>query len=184
MGKVLIDPWRPVYPTPAGLITSLAPDGTPNIITLGEVFNLSLHSPPIAGIAIRKATYSHGLITASREFVINLPTTRIVEQVERCGSVSGRDADKFALTGLTPIPASRVKPPLIAECPINIECVLLKVEEIGDHDLFQGEVVAVHADDDVLGDDGKVAYDRLDAMVLMLNYRVPRVYYALGEKKG
>ena len=144
MSKVQIKPYRPIYPTPAGLITSVAPDGRANIITLGEIFNLSLRSPTIVGIAIRKATYSHGLIAQSGEYVVNLPTTRILAAVDRCGSVSGRKVDKFAAFGLTPLPAAVVRPPLIAECPVNVECKVIGMEEVGDHDLFKGEVVAAH----------------------------------------
>jgi len=91
-----VKPFRPVYPSPAALITSVSEDGCPNIITLGEVFNVSISDPVILGIAIAKPRYSHELITATREYVVNLPTSSMVETVDRCGSVSGRDVDKFA----------------------------------------------------------------------------------------
>ena len=79
-----------------------------NIITLGEVFNVSISDPVILGIAIAKPRYSHELISATREFVVNLPTSSMVETVDRCGSVSGRDVDKFVEFRLTmlPIPPS------------------------------------------------------------------------------
>lgn len=179
--KVEIKPFRPIYPTPAALITSVAPDGKPNIITLGEVYNLSLRQPTIVGISIHKARYSHELITKSGEYVVNLPTARMVEQVDRCGSVSGREVDKFAAFGLTPLPAKVVKPPLIAECPINIECQVIGIEEIGDHDMFKGLVVAAHVDDTLLDEQGHIRVDKLDVLCFIHSFDFGG-YWALGPK--
>ena len=184
MSKIQIKPFRPIYPTPAGLITSIAPDGRANIITLGEIFNLSLRSPTIVGVAIRKATYSHGLIAQSGEYVVNLPTTRILAEVDRCGSVSGRKVDKFTAFGLTPLPAAVVKPPLIAECPVNVECRVIGMEEVGDHDLFKGEVVAAHVDEDLLDEGGRVRLDRLDVVCFMHSFDLHGEYWSLGRKLG
>jgi len=101
------------------------------------VYNLSLGTPAIVSISIRKATYSHGLIAAAGEFTVNLPTTSLLEKVDRCGTTSGRDVDKFAAYGLTAVPGDEVKAPLIAECPVNLECRVIGFQEIGDHDMFQ-----------------------------------------------
>jgi flavin reductase (DIM6/NTAB) family NADH-FMN oxidoreductase RutF len=157
-----------VYPTPAGLVTSVDAAGKPNIITLGEIFNISISRPVILGIAIRKARYSHGLISETREYVVNLPTVDIAEKVWNCGSVSGRGVDKFERFGLTPLPATVVKPPLIAECPVNLECRVTDVQVIGDHDLFLGEVVAQHVDEDVLDENGKIAVEKLNGFAFVL----------------
>ena len=184
MAKVIVEAMRPVYPTPAALVTSMSPDGRPNIITLGEVFNVSLRRPPIVGLAIRKATYSHGLITETREFVVNLPTTGLMRQTDFCGTHTGRDTDKFAETGLTPVAADKVRPPLIGECPLNIECRLLSVQEVGDHDLFLGEVLLVHADDSLLDAEGRVSPGRLDTFCFMYNCGHAGEYFALGAKIG
>jgi flavin reductase (DIM6/NTAB) family NADH-FMN oxidoreductase RutF len=184
MSKVSIKPFRPIYPTPVAMITSVAPHGKPNIITLGEVYNLSLSSPTIVGISIRKATYSHGLISQSGEYVVNMPTTRILEEVDRCGTLSGRRVDKFGEFGLTPVPARIVKPPLIEECPINIECKVIGMEEIGDHDMFKGEVVAAHADDSLLDEQGRVCPDRLDTLCFMFCFNFGGEYWSLGRKLG
>jgi flavin reductase (DIM6/NTAB) family NADH-FMN oxidoreductase RutF len=116
--------------------------------------------------------------------VVNLPTVGLVEKVDRCGTVSGRDVDKFATIGLTPLPASVVKPPLIAECPINVECVVRDVIEMGDHDTFVGEVVAVHADQELLDERGQVCLGRLEAFCLMSNYGSRGGYWSLGKPIG
>jgi len=180
MKKVRIKPYRPAYPSPAALVTCVDEAGKPNIITLAEVFNISIREPVILGIAIRPATYSHGLISQTREYVVNFPTSRMIEQVDRCGTVSGRSGvDKFAAFGLTPVPADEVQPPLIAECPVNVECKVLDVQTIGDHDLFTGEVAAVHVDQDKLDADGKILVDRLSAFAY-----IEGQYWSMGERIG
>ena len=184
MSKVTIKPFRPVYPTPVALITSVAADGKPNIITLGEVFNISLRTPTIVGVAIRKATYSHGLISESGEYVVNLPTTQMLKAVDRCGTTTGRRVDKFAEFGLTPAPATVVRPPLIAECPVNLECKVIGIEVVGDHDLFKGEVVATHIDDTLLDEQGRVRPERLDVLCFMFNLNFRGEYWSLGRKLG
>jgi len=158
--------FRPVFPSPAGLITSTKPDGTPNIITLGEVFNLSISHPVIVGIAIAPARYSHELISARREYVVNLPPASLWPKTLACGQCSGRDTDKFAEIGLTPLPATCVKPPLIAECVVNIECRVVRIETFGDHDLFAGEVLAVHANPEYANADGNLDPSKLSAVVM------------------
>lgn len=179
--KILLDDlFRPVNPSPAALITSVDDVGKPNIITLAEVFNISVNRPVIAGIAIRPATYSHSLIQKSGEFVINLTTSGIVEKVDRCGRISGRSGfDKFKEFGLTPVPPKFVKAPLIAECPVNIECRVISIQRIGDHDLILGEVVAVHADDDLLDAQGKLMTEKLDLLVYVSGH-----YWSLGHHLG
>jgi len=163
--RVSYEPTRPIFPSPTGLITSVDAEGRPNIITLGEVFNLSIREPVIVGIAIAPARYSHELISAGGEFVVNLPPADLLDRVLQCGQASGRHVDKFAEFGLTPLPATHVVPPLIAECPVNIECRVLDVQTIGDHDLFQGEVLEHHVSPELLGADGRIAPERLSAVV-------------------
>ena len=79
--------------------------------------------------------------------------------------------------GLTPLPADEVRPPLIAECPVNLECQVLDVHTIGDHDLFLGQVVAMHVDESVLDEAGEIVADRLDMLVY-----VTGEYWSGGER--
>jgi len=172
--------FRPVYPTPAALITSVAEDGTPNIITLGEVFNISISDPVVVGLAIMPSRYSYELIERSGEFTVNLPTAKMAEVVDRCGAVSGREVgDKFAHVGLTPVPAAKIRPPLIGECPINLECTLTDIVKSGDHDLFRGQVVAQHVDEAYLDERGNIAVERLDPLCYILGQ-----YWSAGRRLG
>ncbi len=180
MKRLLNNMYRPVNPSPAALITSVDEKGKPNIITLGEVFNVSIKQPVIMGIAIRPATYSHYLIKKTGEYVINLTTSSLVEKVDLCGSVSGRNGiDKFAEFGLTPEASSFVKPPIIKECPVNIECRVAGIQTVGDHDLILGEVMAVHAEDDMIDEQGGLNLGRPGLLVYVTGN-----YWALGEKLG
>ena len=182
MAKRVLDKiFRPVYPTPACLITSLAADGTPNIITLAETFNISIgvEGYVTVGLAIVPSRYSHDLIASSGEFTVNIPTADMVREVDRCGTVSGRRHDKFAYSGLTPLPATKVKPPIIAECPVNLECILIDITQAGDHDLFRGEVVAQHVDEAILNADGTIAIDSLNPLSYVLGQ-----YWSLGRHLG
>ena len=171
-------PFRPVYPSPAALIVSADENQKSNIMTAGEVFNVGLKNPAIIGIALRKATYTHGLISKTMEFTVNFPTSAIIEIVDLIGTVSGRNGlDKFAEYGLTALKSDEVIPPIIDECPVNLECKALSITEVGDHDLFLGEVVAMHVDSDKLGENQKVLIDKVDGFLY-----AEWEYYKFGEK--
>jgi len=135
-------------PTSVVLATCVSSDGEPNIITLGMYMPIS-HNPPLVTIGVSPRRYSHRLIEETREFVVNVPTQDLVKQTVFCGSASGRNLDKFKETGLTPIPAEKVKPPLIKECVSNLECKVVASHECGDHTLYVGEIVAAHIDEEV-----------------------------------
>lgn len=136
-------------PTSVVLATCVDTDGKPNIITLGMYMPIS-HNPPLVTIGISPRRYSHNLVQETREFVVNVPSQDLVTETEFCGSTSGRDTDKFKETKLTPIPADKVKPPLIEECVSNLECKVVASYECGDHTLYVGEIVAAHVDKGML----------------------------------
>jgi flavin reductase (DIM6/NTAB) family NADH-FMN oxidoreductase RutF len=176
--KVKKSPWTALFPCPVVLVTCADSEGKPNIITLawaGVVYS----DPPILGIGIRPHRHSYGLIKNSGEFVVNIPTEGILEEADLCGMVSGRDVDKFSETGLTPEPAEKVKPPLIRECPVNIECVVKKKIPSGVHHLFLGEVIRVHVDQESLNEEGRIDFTRIDPFVYN-----QREYWSLHQKIG
>ncbi len=154
MTKVTKKPTTVLYPVPAVLV-SCGTGQQANIITLAWVGTLC-SEPPLVGIGVRASRYSHGLIKEVGEFVINLPNARQVRWVDHCGMVSGRDEDKWATCGFTPAPAAEVQVPLIAECPVNVECRLRQTLSLGSHDLFIGEIVAVQMDEAVLDERGRL----------------------------
>ncbi|UCC28604.1 MAG: flavin reductase family protein, partial [Candidatus Bathyarchaeota archaeon] len=106
--KAKRDPWTALFPCPVVLVTAVDSEGNPNIITLAWAGTVC-SDPPMVGLGIRPHRYSYDLIEKSGEFVVNLPTVRILREVDFCGMVSGKEVDKFSQTGLTPEPAERVK---------------------------------------------------------------------------
>jgi flavin reductase (DIM6/NTAB) family NADH-FMN oxidoreductase RutF len=167
-----------LYPTPVILVTSSDENGKPNIITLAWAGNIC-SVPPQIGISVRQRRFSNGLIRKVGEFVVNVPTVDILKETDYCGTVSGRRADKFKETKLTPIKATRVKPPIIRQCPVDIECKVKNVINIGSHDLFIGEVVNISADEGVLDPSGKIDFKKLKAITWN---PLTRDYYSLGER--
>jgi len=131
--------WR--RPSRIVLAVSVDESDNPNIIVLGWKMQTSF-DPPMVAISVGKTRYSHGLLLGSGEFILAIPGGNLAEEVLYCGTHSGRDVDKFKETNLTPIPASKVKPPLIKECIANIECKVVGNLDTGDHTIFAGEVQA------------------------------------------
>ena len=129
---------------PVVLVTS-AHEGRQNVMAAAWATPLCTQ-PPLVGVAIHVGHYTHELISASQEFVLNVPGEGLLAAVQFCGSRSGRDRDKLAEAGLTSLPATKVAAPVIAECLGHIECQLVEAPVFGDHSLFIGRVVAAAAD--------------------------------------
>ncbi len=163
-----------LYPIPAVLVTCGDAEIVRNAITLAWVGTAS-SDPPTIAIGVRPVRYSFGLIQRYSDFVVNLPKASQADILAYCGSVSGRNEDKFQVAGLTPIKADIVRAPLVAEFPVNIECKVKTRLSLGSHDLFVGEVVSVHADHDVLAD-GEVDPDKADPVAYFQG-----VYHRLGK---
>ena len=136
--------------------------------------------PPMVGISIRPTRHTHRLVRETMEFVLNLPSQKWLKETDYCGSISGKETDKFLTVGFTTAEADQVKAPLINECPLNLECKVKQILNLGTHDLFIAEIVAVHADEAVLeGNDIDVS--RLSPISYCPNVKE---YWALGEKIG
>ncbi len=146
MKKLQETPYSALYPNPVMLV-SAKHKRKESIITLAWG-GTCCSSPPIVAVGIRKSRYSHELIEKSGEFVINIPTTEMLKVVEFCGTESGRDFDKWKECNFTKGTSSQIKTPHIQECPVSMECKINQIIELGSHDLFLGEVVALHIDEE------------------------------------
>jgi flavin reductase (DIM6/NTAB) family NADH-FMN oxidoreductase RutF len=175
MSKQLQKPFPALYPAPLVLVTCVDEQGKPNIVTLAWV-GTAAAKPPQVALAIRPSRYSHAIISRTGEFAINIPNEDLLPAVDRCGHVSGARTDKFALTGLTTEPASQIQAPLITECPVNLECKLTQTIPLGSHDLFIGEIVAVHVDEELLAEHGPIDYSKTQPVAYVGNE-----YWSLRE---
>lgn len=128
-----------------------------NITTLAWQTPVS-HRPKLICICMHKNHFSHSLIEKSKEFVVNVPSRDLIDKVHYCGTISGREVDKFKQTGLTPLRAKFVHAPLIKECIAHLECKLIKLYPGGDHSIFLAQVIRAVAERDIF--DGKLM--RLD----------------------
>jgi len=177
MAKVVKRPFTPPYPVPAVLVTCGHGEQA-NIITIAWTGTLC-SKPPQLGIGVRPQRHSHSLIKKTGEFVVNVPPERLLEKVDYCGMVSGREVDKFEAAGLTAAPASVLKTPIIVECPINIECRVTQIIPLGSHDLFIGEVVAAQIDEEILNERGRIDYGKAKPFTLTGDE-----YWSLGSLLG
>jgi flavin reductase (DIM6/NTAB) family NADH-FMN oxidoreductase RutF len=181
--KVQQDPWAALFPVPVVLVTSGDADGTPNLITLAWA-GMVCSTPPTLGLGIRPQRHSSRLIDATGELVVNVPTEELLREVDYCGKVSGRKVDKVQATGLTLEPAAQVKPPLIQECPVNIECVVRQKIPIGVHHLFLCEIVQVHVDHDVLNPQGQIDFTKVAPIAYGAVRKGQGEYWGLKQKIG
>ena len=169
-----------LFPLTVVMATCIDQNNRPNIISIGWIGGASSNPPQVA-LGIRPQRYSYSLIKSTKEFVINIPTVDMIRETDFCGIVSGRRIDKFKECNLTPMKAEVVKPPLIKECPVNLECKLKQISPLGSHSLFIGEVVAVHADEEIIDKNSKWKIDFLKIKPMVLNMYE---YWSLGEKIG
>lgn len=173
--------WKPgnmLYPVPAVLVSCRDKKGNDNVLTVAWAGTIC-SDPAMLSISVRKERYSYPMIKESGEFVVNLTTRELVRATDYCGVKSGRDEDKFAAAGLTKGEAEKINAPIIMESPLNLECRVVNVLELGSHDMFLAEVVNVQVSDEYM--DEKGGFHLNDAKLLAYSHGE---YYALGEKLG
>lgn len=178
MAKRQFKPGNMLYPVPAVMVSVADKKGNSNIITVAWTGTVCTN-PPMLSISVRPERYSYHMIQETGEFVVNLTTEKLAYATDYCGVKSGRDTDKWKAAGLTREMASQVLAPLIKECPVNLECRVKRVDELGSHHMFLAEVVAVHVDEAYM--DEKDTFHLSDARPLAYSHGR---YYGLGECLG
>ncbi|MDA3809860.1 MAG: flavin reductase family protein [Spirochaetaceae bacterium] len=151
MSKVQWKPGTMIYPVPAVMVSCGNEIDGYNIITIAWTGTVCT-DPPMAYISIRPDRYSYDIIKKNGDFVINLTTEDLVKATDWCGVNSGKNFDKFKEMNLTPVKAAKVSAPLIEECPINIECKVTEIKELGSHHMFLAEVIAINASEKYLSE--------------------------------
>jgi flavin reductase (DIM6/NTAB) family NADH-FMN oxidoreductase RutF len=146
MSKVIWKPGTMIYPLPAVMVSCGSVPEEYNILTVSWTGTICT-DPAMCYISVRPERFSYNIIKKNGEFVINLTTKKLAFATDWCGVKSGNKHNKFSEMGLTPSPASKVKAPLIKESPVNVECIVREIKELGSHHMFLSEVVAVNADD-------------------------------------
>ena len=139
--------YRLLEPGPVVLVAT-SKNGKPNVMTMSWHTMMDF-DPPIVGCVISNRDFTFGLLKATRECTINIPTVELSAKVVRCGNTTGRTVDKFKACGLTPTRASRVTAPLIAECYASLECKVVDTRMVTEYSFFVLEVVKAWADPSV-----------------------------------
>ena len=167
-----------LWPLPVVMVTSQGVDSPPNIITVAWT-GIVCTKPPQLSISITPARHSYELIRQTGEFVVNIPAENILRSVDLCGVISGREYYKFAKARLTAIPAAKVRPPLISECPLSLECRVVKTIALGSHVMFIAEILQVHADSALVAPDGRLELEKARLISYCHGH-----YYTLGRMLG
>lgn len=136
--------YQTIEPGPVVLLTT-AEKGRANVMTMSWHMMVDFE-PPLIACIVSDGDYSFAALRATGECVIAIPAVELAPKVVKVGNASGRDIDKFASFGLTPVPAERVAAPLIAECFINLECRVTDTKLVAKYGLFILEVLKAWTD--------------------------------------
>lgn len=178
MGKQTWKAGNMLYPLPAVMVSVRGKNGEDNIITVAWAGTVCTN-PPMVSISVRPERYSYQMIKESGAFVINLTTEDLCYATDYCGVRSGRDVDKFKEMKLTKVEAEEISAPMIGESPVNIECKVEQVLELGSHHMFLAKVVAVHADEAYMDERGRFDLNRAKPIVYSHGE-----YFGIGKKQG
>ena len=143
-----------LYPLPVVMVSCQRAEERPNIITVAWAGTVC-SDPVMLSVSVRKERYSHKILKETGEFVVNLVTKELAYATDFCGVKSGRDVDKFGEMKLTPLKSVHIKAPGIMESPVNLECRVTQVLELGSHDMFVAEVAGVTVDKEFIDENGK-----------------------------
>jgi len=142
-----------VYPTPVFVVGTYDQHGKPNVMTAAWG-GICCSVPPCVAIALREATYTYGNLMEQKAFTISLPSESYLRQADYFGIASGRNEDKFAVSGLTPVKSDLVNAPYVKEFPFVLECKVIHHFKIGLHTQFIGEILDIKVDEEVLSEKG------------------------------
>ena len=164
-------------PVPPTLVTS-SYNGIINVFTVAWT-GIMCTKPPVTYISVRPKRYSYELIDKSGEFVINLASKELVKAVDICGVKSGKNTNKFELTGLTTSSGSKVKAPVIEQSPLSLECKVRDKIELGTHVVFVADIVAVDVAQELIDKDGRLELEKADLIAYSHGE-----YFELGKRLG
>ena len=170
-GGALLAPMPPV-------MVSCGTHEESNIITIAWTGILNTH-PPMTYISVRPSRHSYGIIKERGEFAINLTPADLVKKADYCGIYTGKKVDKFEKCGFTKQEATAVCCPIIAECPLTLECKVKDIVPLGTHDMFIAEIVAIDVAEELLDENGKLHLERARLAAFAHGE-----YFEVGKKIG
>lgn len=160
-----------LYPCPVLLVTSKCED-IENVFTVSWA-GIACSHPEYITISIKPSRFSYAIIKKSGFFTANIVNEKLLSKADYCGTVSGKNHDKFRECNFTKLQGHAIDVPILADCPVNIECKLDRIVKLGSHDLFIGKVINKLIDDNIDTTDMHVALNPI-------SYFRPN-YYALNS---
>lgn len=148
-----------LQPMPKVLVSCRDKDGKNNALAVAYCGNCS-YAPPMVMVGIVPSRYSYHMIKETGCFVVNLVPKSLKAAFDYLGSHSGRDEDKLANMNLAE--AIKVNAPLLADCPVNIECKVVDSIITGSHEMFIGQVEHVHAAPEYVNEKGDIEFAKID----------------------
>jgi flavin reductase (DIM6/NTAB) family NADH-FMN oxidoreductase RutF len=179
--KLSLPPKTILLPCPVLIIGTYGSDGKPNMMNAAWG-GIASSKPPCISVSLREATLSYHNIIQAKAFTVNFPSEKFLKEADFAGLVSGKECDKFKVTGLTPEKSELVNAPIIKEFPYTLECNLVRQVELGSHTMFIGEIVGIVADSEVLNP--KQLPDIEKVRPMMFGSFGNMAYYGIGEKLG
>lgn len=168
------------FPTPAWVVGTYDKEGRPNVMTAAWG-GICCSKPPCIGVSLREATYSYGNIVRRKAYTVSIASEAHIKETDYFGIASGRDIDKFSVTGLTPVKSDLVDAPYVEEFPLILECKLVDTIKIGLHTRFIGEILDVKADPTILDENGLPDIEKLRPILYSPGNRV---YHGVGKCLG
>ena len=152
-----------LQPKPNVLVSCRGLGGESNALAVAYCCNCS-YDPPMVMVGIVPSRYSYRLVKESGCFVVNLASKDNKELFDYLGSHSGRDGDKLTASGARLIEAVKIDAPILADCPVNIECTIVDSIMTGSHEMFVGKVEYVHADPELVAGDGNLDLSSIELL--------------------
>ena len=169
-----------LFPTPVLVVATYDSNGKPNAMTAAWG-GICCSDPPCVTISVRKARYTYDNLMETKAYTINISGKQHVKEADYFGIESGRTADKFAATGLTPIKSEFVNAPYIGEFPLNLECKVVHVFDLGVHTQFIGEVINVKVDSSIHENDRQPLIEQIKPLIFAPG---DGSYYVIGDEVG
>ena len=176
--KTSLGPKTVAFPLPAYLVGTYDENFNPNLMTAAWG-GILCSDPPLLGFSARPTRMTHEGVLTHKAFTINFPSAAMAVQTDFSGLTSGRQVNKFDLSGLTPVRSTLVDAPCVLQAPVTAELRLFKTVELGTHTLFVGQILDIKAEEDLIDPDGNLDAEKVDPLIYGM-----KGYYKIGNFVG
>lgn len=178
--KKSIAPGTYACPTPTWCVGTYDENNKANIMTIAWG-GICCSAPPHLTVSVRKATHTYAALMSRKCYTVSIPSVQYLKEADYFGIASGKNTDKFAVSGLTATRSDIIDAPYVEEFPLVFECEVKHIVEIGGHVQFIGEIKGIRADEEILDDKGLPAIDKINPFIYA---PTSREYWSLQEVIG